>query len=669
MKKTLLTFACMVLSCAIAIATDQSAEVVDFGVMELNTPYEFECKLGASKHTVQGQFTAPKDMLLEARYAVGTQDVMWPYKEAEHTSQYDCTLEAGNIYMAIPLKKDQTVYFCTNPLIKAYAPFTVMLTDGASSMTLDETYPEAGTLISVGNGMQYQAQFHFSSPITAESAEISGGGKTVAADVIVYEHIPRIAVVNIKEGIASLLKDGTLKANDEVTVSVKGVRGFSGDLFGADGTVSVTYKVMAMPIHIVSESTGEGESIWNEFNAYYYPESQNGLLKIEFSEPPLGTIASALTMGEPSNPSTFFQEDLKSKISVEGNVLTIDLRGVKRFYQDILPNVSDYSDPLYEYMAMSITGIKGADGQNLLTNDYATEGARHFSFKFMNQNETLPTVEYTILPSSTDPEDMGETEKLEQIAFTFDEDVYLHPDMANVQIKNAIGNATNGVLTMSDDQRTLIFTPEEPITDYDTYKLTVKEGTVGDAAWQQSGYITGKANSQFSTSVVVIKRYPPLTMDFVPERTDPPTTLQLTMLRVFRLFFDEKIYYNYIRSTLSFKDENGNDIPCSWEALGDEDVFQIEVRLDDPIETSGSYTLTLPEANFGNKTWRESDYTGGRCNPELSYTWKIQESGIETISADDAAASDSPIYNLQGIRVPNPTQGLYIKDGKKILVK
>lgn len=42
--------------------------------------------------------------------------------------------------------------------------------------------------------------------------------------------------------------------------------------------------------------------------------------------------------------------------------------------------------------------------------------------------------------------------------------------------------------------------------------------------------------------------------------------------------------------------------------------------------------------------------------------------GISTVKTE-STAKDAPIYNLQGCRVTNPTNGIYIVNGKKVLIK
>lgn len=66
----------------------------------------------------------------------------------------------------------------------------------------------------------------------------------------------------------------------------------------------------------------------------------------------------------------------------------------------------------------------------------------------------------------------------------------------------------------------------------------------------------------------------------------------------------------------------------------------------------------------------KSIYTGGGETHESEIFWyTIKEvDGINTISTTSNA--DAPAYNLQGMRVKNPTQkGIYIRNGRKEVIK
>lgn len=46
-----------------------------------------------------------------------------------------------------------------------------------------------------------------------------------------------------------------------------------------------------------------------------------------------------------------------------------------------------------------------------------------------------------------------------------------------------------------------------------------------------------------------------------------------------------------------------------------------------------------------------------------------ETTGIETINVEKNAAEDGVYYDLQGHRVEHPTRGIYILNGKKVVVK
>ena len=53
----------------------------------------------------------------------------------------------------------------------------------------------------------------------------------------------------------------------------------------------------------------------------------------------------------------------------------------------------------------------------------------------------------------------------------------------------------------------------------------------------------------------------------------------------------------------------------------------------------------------------------GRVQPGI----RKDAAGIETITESDI--DDAPYYNLQGVRIEKPTHGVYIHNGKKVVIK
>ena len=48
---------------------------------------------------------------------------------------------------------------------------------------------------------------------------------------------------------------------------------------------------------------------------------------------------------------------------------------------------------------------------------------------------------------------------------------------------------------------------------------------------------------------------------------------------------------------------------------------------------------------------------------------EMDETGIDAVDALPASSADAPVYNLNGQRVNVPVNGVYIKNGRKVLVK
>ena len=64
----------------------------------------------------------------------------------------------------------------------------------------------------------------------------------------------------------------------------------------------------------------------------------------------------------------------------------------------------------------------------------------------------------------------------------------------------------------------------------------------------------------------------------------------------------------------------------------------------------------------------ESDPTAGATSRGLTISFGDEASGISQIE-NGAKATENAVYNLSGQRVNQPTKGLYIVNGKKVLVK
>ncbi len=77
-------------------------------------------------------------------------------------------------------------------------------------------------------------------------------------------------------------------------------------------------------------------------------------------------------------------------------------------------------------------------------------------------------------------------------------------------------------------------------------------------------------------------------------------------------------------------------------------------------QTGGSLSLIC----YYYPTSTASDYTSGM----LSFVWG-DGTGVKKVAADKAADANAPVYDLMGRKVSAPAAGIYIKNGKKFVVK
>lgn len=96
-----------------------------------------------------------------------------------------------------------------------------------------------------------------------------------------------------------------------------------------------------------------------------------------------------------------------------------------------------------------------------------------------------------------------------------------------------------------------------------------------------------------------------------------------------------------------------------------------------PITAAGKYTLDISSivVNHGAEEYidqygyKDTMWHGLNQYCEGTYTWSVDgtETGIEDVEMQNGKAES--VYDLQGRKVENPTKGIYIINGKKVLVK
>lgn len=130
--------------------------------------------------------------------------------------------------------------------------------------------------------------------------------------------------------------------------------------------------------------------------------------------------------------------------------------------------------------------------------------------------------------------------------------------------------------------------------------------------------------------------------------------------------------YYIVAGTFQCSDANTTELDFVFTA-GEDTVFTAQ-------HTSYStwpiaYTSDEFELSVASDLVLQPSYDGGSANG-LDYIYVVQteagigeETGIENIAADTTGNETVTYYNLQGMKVENPTKGVYIMNGKKVAIK
>lgn len=98
----------------------------------------------------------------------------------------------------------------------------------------------------------------------------------------------------------------------------------------------------------------------------------------------------------------------------------------------------------------------------------------------------------------------------------------------------------------------------------------------------------------------------------------------------------------------------------------------VKFTLETPVTEAGNYTFVIPAGTVYNEMFypEAEDFGvewGAVYNPEvrIAYTVVANPDGIENLTVNGKAE----IYSLDGRKVKNPTKGIYLINGKKVVVK
>ena len=249
-------------------------------------------------------------------------------------------------------------------------------------------------------------------------------------------------------------------------------------------------------------------------------------------------------------------------------------------------------------------------------------------------------------------------ESISSFDITFDRPIALAEDAEWAQLTDKWGDNSLKAEVLEDNNCVVRFSLQwgQEFTEAGDFYLYIPEGVVVDA--ENANYINAAIEA-----VITIEAAPatPLTVTSVTVGEDVMSDLSAivaapeTMIKV---NFDGKFYF---QGEPSFVDAEGEDASSSFDYMNglDHDGSNSYIFMG---KKEGTYTITLAKAQFN-----ELEMMGWKAPAEdivLKVTISVPD-GIQNINVD----ADAVIYDIHGRRVEKMTKGLYIVNGRKVMVK
>lgn len=362
---------------ACAVVSANAAPVIDLGEMQPEVVYDYELLV-----PVMGYYTPVESGILKS-YCTG--DEIGVFKDADHKNEifsqqsfYTASGEKARVYS---VEKGETVYFY-NPAPIAEGKFRFVV--DKEQIELGDVSPSTDYPLSISSS--YMAELAFNLSVKCSKCKLEINGESADLTPLVLDSY---ITINWFNTLRQWYRDGKINEGDILTLTLTGIRdeydsSNRPDFGDGPGKLVLKYKMAAKPLELIRE-IGTPNSGVSDFLSYYLPGSEKGIVSLVFSGDldPVGHPVAEILYGDPDNIEAGMYTEHPA-VKVEGNTLSVDLQGVKRFPDEMIPGLPPQSN-----ITLTVSGIKSPDGQYVLTG----QSASPFSFGF---SYNLKTVSYSI---------------------------------------------------------------------------------------------------------------------------------------------------------------------------------------------------------------------------------------------------------------------------------
>ena len=246
---------------------------------------------------------------------------------------------------------------------------------------------------------------------------------------------------------------------------------------------------------------------------------------------------------------------------------------------------------------------------------------------------------------------------LSEITLFFPTQVQYLDNTKNVVFVDQQGNEFPATLDFGMEQSEVVVTPEAEIVEPGYYQLVIPEGTIWEF-YDEIDNMNGKSAAE------IVLLYQVGTFDITASY--PAAQASVESLSEVTLFTSAPIGGFDTTKDITLTNEQGVVVAHGSIEMG-MGFNEALILFDVTTTTPGVYTLFVPAGTIFDSNYDEIDnMAGAASNSDYSVSFTVAgPDGIESVTTE----SRQNIYDLSGRRVLNARKGLYIVNGKKVVLK
>ena len=283
------------------------------------------------------------------------------------------------------------------------------------------------------------------------------------------------------------------------------------------------------------------------------------------------------------------------------------------------------------------------------------------------KNASPVYLKYTVLSApqavitveSSDPANESTVESLSQVMIEFSEEVYGKDE--TVYFFDPVNYVQYPATFQVNpkNRKVAMVSLAEPITEAGNYRLTLEEGVVGDQAWNDSGYMTGKVN--VGTTLFFTVGSGSQGGDDSQWKTDPENGSTVTSLKTIHVWNTTVTEMGCGSGKITVK-RDGVELEKIADTNFGVDWNELIISTSVEYTENGTYTFEAPEGFFVDGS--------GNALPAVTFTYTIGNGGGAVTSDWKTDPADgSTVTSLKTIHVWNTTVSEMAGGAGKITVK